>query len=59
VVRKGISEEERERFAAALLALREGKDDAVLKILRGARFVRANDEEYVTLREVARELKMF
>lgn len=59
VSRKGISEGERDKFAAALLALREGKNDDVLKVLRGARFVKANDEEYATVREVARELKMF
>lgn len=59
VARKGISEEEREKFAAAMLALREGKNDTVLKILRATKFVKANDEEYGTLREVARELKMF
>jgi len=59
VARRGVSEAEREKFAAALLGLREGKNDDVLKILRGTRFVRANDEEYATVREVARELKMF
>jgi phosphonate transport system substrate-binding protein len=58
VARKGISEEEREKLAAALLALREGKNDSVLKILRATKFVRADDEEYAPLREVARELKM-
>lgn len=59
VARKGVSDSEREKFASALLALREGKNDDVLKILRGTRFVKANDDEYGTLREIAHELKMF
>ena len=61
VARKGVSDSEREKFATALLALRQGKNDDVLKILRATntRFIKANDDEYATLREVARELKMF
>jgi len=59
VARKGVSDNDREKFASAMLALREGKNDDVLKIVRGTRFVRANDDEYGTLREVAHELKMF
>jgi hypothetical protein len=31
----------------------------VLQILRGKSFVRANDDEYATIRQVAEELKMF
>ncbi|HEY6970493.1 MAG TPA: phosphate/phosphite/phosphonate ABC transporter substrate-binding protein [Candidatus Angelobacter sp.] len=57
--RKGISDADREKFTAAMLALREGKNDDILKIVRATRFVRANDDEYGTLREVAHELKMF
>ena len=59
IARKGVSDSDREKFAAAMLALREGKNDDVLKIVRATRFVKANDDEYATLREVARELKMF
>jgi phosphonate transport system substrate-binding protein len=59
VARKGVSDADREKFAAALLALREGKNDDVLKILRATKFIKANDEEYAAIREVARELKMF
>jgi phosphonate transport system substrate-binding protein len=59
VARKDIPEAERERFARALLALREGKDDPALKILRADRFVVANDQEYGTTRQIAHELKMF
>lgn len=58
VSRRGVSDAEREKFAAALLALQEGKNDDVLKILRATKFVRANDEEYATIREAAQELKM-
>src|ERR1700733_1441697 len=59
VARKDVPEAERERFSRALLALREGSDDAVLKVLRGRHFVLANDQEYATVRQIARELKMF
>jgi len=59
VARKDIPEAERERFVRALLALKEGKDDPVLKILRAHRFVVATDLEYATVRQIAHELKVF
>ena len=59
VARKGISETERVKFASALLDLKERRDDQVLKILRASKFVKANDDEYASVRQVARELKMF
>ena len=59
VARKGMSDGEREKFAAALLALKEGKNDDVLKLLRASKFVKANDGEYSAVREAAHELKMF
>ncbi|MGD0791254.1 MAG: phosphate/phosphite/phosphonate ABC transporter substrate-binding protein [Terriglobales bacterium] len=59
VARKDVPEAERERFVRALLALKEGKDDPVLKILRAKQFVVANDQEYATTRQIAHELKMF
>lgn len=59
VARKNLPEAERERFAHALLALKPGKDDPVLKILRAKQFVVANDEEYDTTRQIAHELGMF
>jgi phosphonate transport system substrate-binding protein len=59
VARKGVPEAEREKFAAALLGLKEGKNNGVLKVLRASKFVKANDEEYAALRQVAHELKMF
>ena len=58
VARRGVSDGDREKFAAALLALKEGKNDDVLKILRASKFVRANDDEYAAIREAAQELKM-
>jgi len=59
VARKDLPEADRERFARALLGLREGKDDSVLRMLRAQRFVVANDQEYATMRQIAHELKMF
>jgi phosphonate transport system substrate-binding protein len=59
VAGKDVPAAERERFARALLALKEGKDDRVLKILRAKQFVVANDEEYATIRQIAHQLNMF
>ena len=58
VARRGISDSEREKFASALLALKEGKNDDVLKLLRASKFVKANDGEYAAIREAAQELKL-
>lgn len=59
VARKDVSKELQEKFAKSFLGLKEGKDDQILQILRGKSFVRANDEEYATIRQVAEELKLF
>ena len=59
VAGKDVPEAERERFAHALLALQEGKDDPILKVLRAKHFVVANDREYAPMREIAHRLKMF
>jgi phosphonate transport system substrate-binding protein len=59
VARKEVPEAEREKFIHALLALKEGKDDAILKVLRAKRFVVANDQEYAGTRKIAHELNMF
>jgi phosphonate transport system substrate-binding protein len=59
VARKEVPEAERERFMHALLALKEGKDDAIWKVLRGKRFVMANDREYAEARKIAHQLNMF
>jgi ABC-type phosphate/phosphonate transport system substrate-binding protein len=54
-----VPEAEKENFARALLALKEGKDDPILKVLRARKFVVANDEEYADIWRIAKELKMF
>jgi phosphonate transport system substrate-binding protein len=59
VARKDLPAAEREKFARALLALKPGKDDLILKVLRADKFVMANDEEYGTARAIAHELRMF
>jgi phosphonate transport system substrate-binding protein len=59
VAGKDVPEVERKEFSRALLALRAGPDDAVLKILRAERFIVANDQEYAAVRKIAKELKMF
>jgi phosphonate transport system substrate-binding protein len=59
VSRKGVSEAEREKFARALLDLKEGQDDDVLKVLRAKKFVTANDQEYETMRRIAKERNLF
>ena len=58
VARKEISEAQREKFAAALLKLKKGENDNVLRVLRATKFVKASDEEYDSLRQVIRELKV-
>jgi len=59
VARKDSSAQEREKFVQAFVGLKEGKDDQILQILRGKSFLRANDESYNTIRQIAEELKMF
>ncbi len=59
VARKGLSDAERGKFATAFLELQEGRDDDVLKILRATKFIKANDDEYASLRQMVRELRMF
>jgi phosphonate transport system substrate-binding protein len=59
VARKDLPLAQRERFSRALLALKEGVDDPVLKVLRAQRFVVASDEKYSSMRRIARDLKMF
>jgi phosphonate transport system substrate-binding protein len=59
VAGKDVPEADREKFVQALLALKERKDDSVLKILRAKQFVVAHDHEYAAVRRIAHELKMF
>lgn len=59
VSRKGVSEAEREKFAKALLDLKESQDEKVLKVLRAKKFVAASDQEYETVRRIAKDLNLF
>ncbi len=59
VAGKHVPEIERDRFARALIALKVGKDDPVLQVLRAKHFVEANDQEYAPMRQIAHDLKMF
>ena len=59
VARKDVPKAEQQKFARALLALKEGTDDPALKVLRAKQFVIASDQEYATVRQIAKELKVF
>ncbi len=59
VAGKNVPIDVQQRFARALLALDERKDQPVLKILRADQFVVAHDEEYARVRQIAHHLKMF
>jgi phosphonate transport system substrate-binding protein len=59
VARKDIDKQSQEKFVKAFTNLQEGKDGAVLQILRGKKFVRANNDEYAVIRLIAQQLKMF
>jgi phosphonate transport system substrate-binding protein len=54
--RKDLDAKTQKAFSDALLRLQTGKDDAVLKILRGEHFVKATDAEYADVQRVAKEL---
>jgi ABC-type phosphate/phosphonate transport system substrate-binding protein len=58
VARKDMAAGQRDKFINAFTSLKEGKDDAVLGILRGKNFVRADDAEYADITRIARDLKM-
>lgn len=58
VAGKNVPQIEREKFAEALLALKEGKDDSILKVLRAKRFVVASDQEYTGIRQIAQQQKI-
>lgn len=59
VARKDIDPATRQKFGAAFLALQTERDQTIVDILRGEKFVTATDVEYDTLRRVATELKLF
>ncbi|WP_328597935.1 phosphate/phosphite/phosphonate ABC transporter substrate-binding protein [Croceibacterium soli] len=56
--RPGVPAADRESFSRALLELRRGRDDAVLDVLRGDRYVRANAGDYAAVEATARKLKL-
>ncbi len=58
VARKDVSPALAERFANAFLSLQQPKDAQVLDILRGNQFIRANDQEYASLKVIAKRLGM-
>jgi phosphonate transport system substrate-binding protein len=58
VARNDVNPALAEKVAQAFLNLQQPKDSAVLDILRGTKFVRANDAEYEQLRSVAKQLEM-
>jgi phosphonate transport system substrate-binding protein len=58
VARSDAAAADRDAFANAFLALRLPADAKVLDILRGTQFVRANDQEYATLRAIAVKLAL-
>jgi phosphonate transport system substrate-binding protein len=58
VARANLGAAECDSFTKAFVGLKEGKDDAILNILRGKDFVRADDAEYANIRKIARDLKM-
>ena len=59
VARKELDVAARDKFAAAFLALQVPRDAKVLDILRGEKFVKADDGEYDALRSVAKAVKLF
>ncbi|MBC5802549.1 MAG: phosphate/phosphite/phosphonate ABC transporter substrate-binding protein [Candidatus Eremiobacteraeota bacterium] len=58
VARKDVPADDQRTFADAFLALREPRQAPILEILRGSSFVRATDDEYLTLRMVANKLQL-
>lgn len=56
VARKDLSPKDRQAVAAAFLRLQPGRDAKVLDILRGRRFIRADDKAYGDVERTAKEL---
>ena len=56
--RKGVPDADRQRFIEAFLDLREGRDNDVLKIVRGTKFIKATDDEYASIRQLVHELNL-
>src|SRR5690606_3863295 len=58
VARSGVPQATRAGFSQAMLDLKRGRDDAVLDVLRGDRYIRADAEDYGVVEEIARDLKL-
>ena len=58
VARKDVNPALAQKFAEAFLKLQQPQDAQILDILRGTRFVQADDDEYSKLRAVAKQLGM-
>ena len=58
VARKDVDSAHKTKFISAFTSLKEGRDDAILNILRGKDFVPVNDSEYENVRKIAAELKL-
>jgi phosphonate transport system substrate-binding protein len=56
VARKDLGAKDRQAVAAAFLRLQPGRDAKVLDILRGQRFIRADDKAYGDVERTAKEL---
>jgi phosphonate transport system substrate-binding protein len=54
--RHGLDARTQQAFSDALLRLQPGRDDQILKILRGEHFVRAYDGEYAEVERIAKAL---
>lgn len=59
VAGRSVPAADQQRFAQALLSLKEGKDDPILRILRAKHFVVASDQEYAPMRQIAHQMKLF
>lgn len=58
VARKDVNSALAQKFAEAFLKLQQPQDAQILDILRGTKFVQADDDEYGKLRAVAKQLGM-
>jgi phosphonate transport system substrate-binding protein len=59
VARKDIDPKLKKKFAAAFMNLKPGRDDKILAILLGKRFVAATNAEYNDIRATAKKLNLF
>jgi len=57
--RSGLDKKSQEAIVKAFTDLKPGKDDQILAILRGDKFVPADNAEYDAIRTVAKQLELF